>query len=73
MENFKKYLAEFIGTFILVFLGCGTAMTVGADKQNNLGGYVIVAFAFGLAIVALAYGVGNMSAMPSFRKKPSAR
>jgi len=61
MENFKKYLAEFIGTFILVFLGCGTAMTVGADKQNNLGGYVIVAFAFGLAIVALAYSVGNIS------------
>ena len=28
----KKYIAEFIGTFALVFLGCGTAMLVGCDS-----------------------------------------
>ena len=56
----KKYIAEFIGTCILVTIGCGTAMLVGCDAVNG-GGYVLTALAFGLAIVALAYGVGNIS------------
>lgn len=56
----KKYIAEFIGTFTLVFIGCGTAMLVGCDAVNG-GGYILTAFAFGLAIVAMAYGVGNIS------------
>ena len=56
----KKYIAEFIGTFTLVFIGCGTAMLVGCDAANG-GGYILTAFAFGLAIVAMAYGVGNIS------------
>ena len=56
----KKYIAEFIGTFTLVFIGCGTAMLVGCDATNG-GGYILTAFAFGLAIVAMAYGVGNIS------------
>ncbi len=56
----KKYLAELIGTFILVFIGCGTAMTVGCDSVSGCG-YILTAFAFGLAIVAIAYGVGNIS------------
>ncbi len=56
----KKYIAEFIGTFTLVFIGCGTAMLVGCDSVNGCG-YILTAFAFGLAIVALAYGVGNIS------------
>ena len=56
----KKYLAELIGTFILVFVGCGTAMTVGCDAAAG-SGYLITAFAFGLAIVAIAYSVGNIS------------
>ena len=60
MEATKKYVAEFIGTFILVFLGCGTAMLVGCDAVNG-GGYILTALAFGLAIVAMAYGVGNIS------------
>ncbi|MBR1930067.1 MAG: aquaporin [Lachnospiraceae bacterium] len=60
MKATKKYIAEFIGTFILVFMGCGTAMLVGCDAVNG-GGYVLTAFAFGLAIVAMAYGVGNIS------------
>ena len=60
MESIKKYIAEFIGTFTLVFIGCGTAMLVGCDAANGCG-YILTAFAFGLAIVALAYGVGNIS------------
>ncbi|MBO4863897.1 MAG: MIP family channel protein [Eubacterium sp.] len=60
MEGFKKYLAEFIGTFTLVFMGCGTAMLVGCDAELG-SGYILTAFAFGLAIVAMAYGVGNIS------------
>ncbi len=60
MEGLKKYIAEFIGTFTLVFIGCGTAMLVGCDAEYG-SGYILTAFAFGLAIVALAYGVGNIS------------
>jgi len=56
----KKYAAEFIGTFILVFIGCGTAMLVGCDAAYGCG-YLLTALAFGLAIVVIAYGVGNIS------------
>jgi len=60
MGSIKKYIAEFIGTFTLVFIGCGTAMLVGCDAASGCG-YILTAFAFGLAIIALAYGVGNIS------------
>ena len=56
----QKFTAEFIGTFVLVFLGCGTAMAVGCDSVNG-GGYILTAFAFGLVIVAMAYCIGNIS------------
>ena len=56
----KKYLAELIGTCTLVVLGCGTAMLVGCDAVSG-GGYVLTALAFGLAIVASAYCIGNVS------------
>ena len=56
----KKYLAELIGTCTLVVLGCGTAMLVGCDAAAG-GGYVLTALAFGLAIVASAYCIGNIS------------
>ena len=56
----KKYLAEAIGTFTLVFLGCGTAMRVGCDASFG-GGYVLTAMAFGLVIIAMAYSIGNFS------------
>ena len=52
----KKYLAELIGTFILVFFGCGTAVVAG-DKVGFLG----IAFAFGFALIAAAYGIGPIS------------
>ena len=56
----KKYLAEAIGTCVLVVLGCGTAMLVGCDAVNG-GGYILTALAFGLSIVAMAYSIGNIS------------
>jgi hypothetical protein len=52
----KKYLAEFIGTFTLVLFGCGTAVVAG-KSVGNLG----IAFAFGFALVAMAYGIGPVS------------
>lgn len=56
----KKYIAEFIGTCVLVTLGCGTAMLVGCDAASGCG-YVLTALAFGLVIVGMAYSVGNIS------------
>lgn len=60
MDSFKKYVAEFFGTFVLVFLGCGTAMLVGCSSSNG-SGYVLTALAFGLVIVGMAYCIGNIS------------
>lgn len=58
MKSLKKYLAEFIGTGVLVFLACGTAARL---KCDNPGGYILTALAFGLVIVAMAYSIGNIS------------
>lgn len=52
--------SEFIGTCVLVTLGCGTAMLVGCDAANG-SGYLLTAFAFGLTIIAMAYSIGNIS------------
>lgn len=60
MASIRKYAAEFIGTMVLVILGCGTAMLVGCDAVNG-GGYILTALAFGLVIVGMAYCVGNIS------------
>ena len=54
----KKYVAEVIGTFVLVFMGCGSAMLLGVGAE---GGHLAVAFTFGLAIVAMAYVIGGVS------------
>ena len=54
----KKFCAEFIGTFTLVLLACGTATVVGCDTP---GGYAMTALSFGLVIVAMAYSIGNVS------------
>ncbi|MBO5341372.1 MAG: aquaporin [Lachnospiraceae bacterium] len=56
----KKLIAEFIGTAVLVTLGCGTAMLVGCDPSQG-SGYLLTALAFGLVIVGMAYCVGNIS------------
>ena len=60
MDSFKKCIAEFIGTFTLVLVGCGTAMLVGCKSDVGCG-YILTAFAFGLVIVGMAYTVGNVS------------
>lgn len=61
MSIFKKCLAEFIGTMVLVTLGCGTAMLVGCKAAEGECGYILTALAFGLVIVGMAYCVGNIS------------
>ena len=58
MEQVKKYCSEFIGTLVLVFMGCGSAVFLGCDPG---GGHLAVALAFGLSIVAMAYVIGNIS------------
>jgi len=60
MNSIKKYLAEFIGTFVLVLFACGTAAVVGCSSENGTG-YLLTALAFGLVIVAMAYSIGNIS------------
>jgi aquaporin Z len=52
----KKYLAEVVGTFVLVFGGVGSAVLAGSHI-----GYLGVAFAFGLALLAMAYTIGPIS------------
>ena len=52
----KKYFAELVGTFILVFFGCGTAVVAG-EKVGILG----IAIAFGFALIGAAYGIGPIS------------
>ncbi|MCQ2218457.1 MAG: MIP family channel protein [Paludibacteraceae bacterium] len=55
----KKYLAEMVGTMVLVLMGCGTAVSLncGVDTASVVG----TAVAFGLAVVAMAYTIGGIS------------
>ncbi|NDG41538.1 MAG: aquaporin [Betaproteobacteria bacterium] len=57
----KKALAEFIGTFALVLFGCGSAVIAGPAVGATTVGVLGIALAFGLAIVAMAYGIGSVS------------
>lgn len=57
----KKMLAEFIGTFTLVLFGCGAAVIAGPAVGATTVGVLGISFAFGLAIVAMAYGIGGVS------------
>lgn len=50
----KKYFAEFLGTLVLVLIGCGTAVFSGVDL-------VATSLAFGLSVVAMAYTIGGFS------------
>ena len=58
MRSMKKYVAEFIGTMLLVVFGCGVAVATGCTGNDGL---IATALAFGLSIVALAYSIGNIS------------
>ena len=52
----NKQIAEFIGTFTLVLFGCGAAVIAGGDI-----GLTGISFAFGLALIGMAYGIGAVS------------
>lgn len=54
MKDTKKYIAELIGTAVLVLIGCGTAVVTGANV-------VATALAFGIAVIAMAYTIGPIS------------
>lgn len=56
----KKYIAEAIGTFVLTFLGCGAAVSLGCSESNTAA-VVGTAIAFGLSVVAMAYAIGGIS------------
>ena len=57
----KKYLAEMIGTFVLVLMGCGSAVFAGVSQPFAAVGTLGVAFAFGLAVLAMVYTLGKVS------------
>jgi aquaporin Z len=52
----KKYLAELIGTLVLVLIGCGSAVIAGSHI-----GFAGIAVAFGLAVLAMVYAIGSIS------------
>ena len=56
MKTCNKFFAELIGTFVLVLGGCGTAVFAGRAV-----GFLGVAIAFGLTVIAMAYGIGHIS------------
>ena len=62
----KKYLAEMVGTMVLVLMGCGVAVSLNcssncADVTANASTVIGTAMAFGLSVVAMAYTIGGIS------------
>lgn len=59
----KKYLAEMIGTMVLVLMGCGTAVSLSCTSADPTLAATVVgtALAFGLAVVSMAYTIGGIS------------
>ncbi|MBM3118577.1 MAG: aquaporin Z [Chloroflexi bacterium] len=55
-DNVKKYIAELIGTFALVLVGCGSAVIAGKYV-----GFLGISFAFGLTVLAMVYAIGRIS------------
>ena len=55
----KKFLAEMVGTMVLVLMGCGAAVLNGGAV--SVAAVLTIAFAFGLSVVAMAYTVGQVS------------
>ncbi len=52
----KKYIAELFGTFVLVLMGCGSAVIAGSSI-----GFYGISFAFGLSLLAMVYAIGPIS------------
>jgi len=66
MDVSRKFVAELIGTFWLVFAGCGSALLAAGfttpDGLHHIGiGFAGVSLAFGLTVVSMAYGIGHIS------------
>jgi len=55
-DSYKKYVVELVGTFILVFMGCGSAVIAGGQI-----GYVGISFAFGFSVLVMVYALGGIS------------
>lgn len=62
METSKlsKFGAEFLGTMVLVLMGCGSAVIAGANGTTGVG-LLGISFAFGLSVIAMAYAIGHIS------------
>jgi aquaporin Z len=60
MDLNKRCVAEFIGTFWLVFGGCGSAVLAAAFPEVGIG-LLGVSFAFGLTVLTMAYAIGHIS------------
>jgi aquaporin Z len=60
INNLTKYLAEGVGTMVLVLMGCGSAVIAGADGTTGVG-LLGISFAFGLSVVGMAYTLGPIS------------
>lgn len=56
----QKFSAELIGTFVLVFFGCGAAIMSGLTAGDS-SGYIVTGLTFGLTVVVMAYAVGRIS------------
>ncbi|KIA95787.1 porin [Pedobacter kyungheensis] len=59
-SKFSKFSAEFLGTLVLVLMGCGSAVIAGANGTTGVG-LLGISFAFGLSVVAMAYAIGHIS------------
>lgn len=55
-----RLIAEFLGTMVLVVMGCGSAVIAGANGETGVG-LLGISFAFGLSVVAMAYSIGHIS------------
>lgn len=59
-DNLRKYVAELIGTMLLVIVGCGSAVWV-SNYLGLQGSYVVIPLAFGLVLLTLVYAIGGIS------------
>jgi aquaporin Z len=58
----KKYVAEMVGTLVLVLMGCGSAVLAGRNFGSLVGiGAIGISFAFGLSVLAMVYAIGGVS------------
>ena len=55
-SDIQRYMAELLGTFVLVFVGCGTVVLAG-NALDNTG----IALAFGIAVMTMVYAIGHIS------------